>query len=82
MIVELSELITKFPGPANQIRCFLHILNLVVKSIIKQFDSPKTQSGKLDDALLELAGDLDDEELQEQRNANDDEDDDNLGGMD
>jgi len=41
MIEELAVLIDDFPGPANQTRCFLHILNLVVKSIIRQFDLPK-----------------------------------------
>lgn len=41
MIEELAILINDFPGPENQTRCFLHILNLVVKSIIRQFDLPK-----------------------------------------
>jgi hypothetical protein len=43
MIEELANLIDDFPGPANQTRCFLHILNLVVKSIIRQFDLPKSK---------------------------------------
>ena len=43
MIQELANLIDDFPGPANQTRCFLHILNLVVKSIINQFDLPKAK---------------------------------------
>jgi hypothetical protein len=73
MIEELSHLIDDFPGPANQTRCFLHILNLVVKSIIRQFDLPKskktTDSDDDDDdmneateELLKLAGDIDLEE--------------------
>jgi hypothetical protein len=74
MIEELAKLLDDFPGPANQTRCFLHILNLVVKSIIRQFDLPKSKKTS-DDAdeddptldaatkeLLKLAGDIDLEE--------------------
>src|SRR5277367_5888209 len=73
MIEELANLLD-FPGPANQTRCFLHILNLVVKSIIRQFDLPKSKKmsevGDEDDPmldaatmeLLKLAGDIDLEE--------------------
>jgi hypothetical protein len=46
MIESLEELIDDFPGAANQTRCFLHILNLVVKSILKQFDLPKSKEKK------------------------------------
>ena len=74
MVESLEELIDDFPGAANQTRCFLHILNLVVKSILKQFDLPKKKKAShnndeidkdidkgLDQAveeLLKLAGDL------------------------
>jgi hypothetical protein len=74
MIEELELLIDDFPGAANQTRCFLHIVNLVVKSIIKQFDLPKPNKKKRvgddldndDDSLdnedlLILAGDVDTE---------------------
>ena len=76
MIEELANLLDDFLGPANQTRCFLHILNLVVKSIIRQFDLPKSKK-MLDDSdadkddptldaatmeLLKLAGDIDLEE--------------------
>jgi len=74
MIEELANLLDDFPGPANQTRCFLHILNLVVRSIIWQFDLPKSKK-TLDGAdkgdptldaamreLLKLAGDIDLEE--------------------
>jgi hypothetical protein len=46
MIESLGVLIDDFPGPANQTRCFLHVLNLVVKSILKQFDLPKSKEKK------------------------------------
>jgi hypothetical protein len=66
MITELAISLDDFPGPANQTRCFTHVLNLVVKSIIKQFDLPKAQADKaLDDAaeeLLKLAGNIEREE--------------------
>ena len=73
MIDELANLLPNFPGPANQTRCFLHVLNLVVKSILHQFDVPtsKKKSDADDDdqsidegtkELLKLAGDIDCEE--------------------
>jgi hypothetical protein len=73
MINELASLINDFPGSANQTRCFLHILNLVVKSIIRQFDIPASKKKSDDDLdeesiddgteeLLKLAGDIDLEE--------------------
>lgn len=84
MINELSRLVPKFPGATNQTRCFLHVLNLVVKSVIKQFDLPEMQEDNiLDDAhqaLLELAEDLEHEELQSQKNGDSDEDDDSTEG--
>ena len=77
MIHELAKLVDNFPGSANQTRCFLHILNLVVKSIIQQFDIPtskklETSNGDEDDEshgvdegmkeLLNLAVNIDLEE--------------------
>src|SRR5260370_16558524 len=51
---EVADLLDEFPGPANQTRCFMHVLNLVVKSIIRQFDSPKSKTNK----LFSLAGNI------------------------
>ena len=74
MIEELAHLLDDFPGPANQTWCFLHILNLVVKSIIRQFNLPKSKKTSdvrdednpmLDAAtmeLLKLTGNIDLEE--------------------
>ena len=74
MIETLGVLIDDFPGAANQTCCFLHILNLIVKSILKQFDLLKSKEKKkegnddndddeiIDQAaeeLLKLAGDVD-----------------------
>ena len=58
MIEHLSNLIENFPGPANQTRCFTHILNLVAKSILRQFNVVKKSEGApddSDDAVRELA---------------------------
>jgi hypothetical protein len=53
MVESLEGLINDFPGTANQTRCFLHTLNLVVKSILKQFDLPpkKKKSSDNDDEI-------------------------------
>jgi hypothetical protein len=56
MIEHLATLIDSFPGVANQTRCFTHILNLVAKSVLRQFEVPKAKGGKVvDDAARELA---------------------------
>lgn len=91
MIENLGELIDDFPGAANQTRCFLHILNLVVKSILRQFDLPKKKKATrndLDDEndetwdqaaeeLLRLAGDVD---IEGNMMASEEDDDDNEEG--
>jgi hypothetical protein len=54
MVEHLAALIETFPGAPNQTRCFAHILNLVAKSVLRQFEGPK--KGKVaDDAAKELA---------------------------
>jgi len=87
MIAELANLLDDFPGPANQTRCFTHVLNLVVKSVIRQFDLPKSKGDKiLDDAakeLLSLSGNIEFEEDElAWRDANEaeEDDDDNVEG--
>ena len=66
MINELTNLLDDFPSPANQTQCFTHILNLVVKSVLHQFDLPKSKGDRiLDDGaqeLLSLAGNIEFEE--------------------
>ena len=59
MFDQLLMLIDDFPGVANQTRCFNHILNLIAKSILHQFNAPKkktTVSEDLEDATDILAG--------------------------
>jgi hypothetical protein len=41
MIQHLSTLTKYFPDATNQTQCFAHILNLMVKSVLLQFDTPK-----------------------------------------
>jgi hypothetical protein len=85
MIEELEAMVDDFPGADNQTRCFLHILNLVVKSIITQFDLPKKKkSSEVDgqddektEELLRLAGDID---IEGNLMENSEEDDDNVEG--
>jgi hypothetical protein len=66
MIEELADLVEAFPGAPNRTRCFAHILNLVARCILKQFDLPNAKTARdLDErvaALIELAEDIDNEE--------------------
>ena len=75
MIKELANLIDEFPGPVNQTRCFTHVLNLVVKSIIRQFDLPKSKNDDVLNAgakeLLSLAGNIEFEENETARDGED-----------
>ena len=87
MIAELANLLDSFPGPANQTRCFTHVLNLVVKSVIQQFDLPKSKGDRiLNDAakeLLSLAGNIEfeeDELMGRNGKEDDEEEDDNVEG--
>jgi hypothetical protein len=79
MIRHLGQLIDEFKGRESQTQCFAHILNLIAKSIIRQFDVPRAQVNKVFDeataALMELAGDIDVEE-QDAAERGDDRDDD------
>ena len=78
MIAELAKTLPNF-SEVGHMRCFLHIVNLVAKSILRQFDIQKRRDdGHLDKAeqeLRNLAGDVDLEnkwagELLEQRQIN------------
>ena len=48
MVEHLSTLLENFPGAANQTRCFAHILNLVAKSVLRQFEDRKTRKASDD----------------------------------
>ena len=83
MIDDLPNRIVTFPGDENRARCFNHVIALVAKSSIRQFDVPKGQAdAALDEAereLNELAEgiDIEDEKMREEwEGTEDDEDDD------
>ena len=67
MINELIDLLPNFPGSENRCHCFLHIVNLITKLLLKQFDVPKKSADAvLDDAeheLINLAAGIDVEEM-------------------
>jgi hypothetical protein len=55
MIDELLNMIITFPGDENRARCFNHVIALVAKGLICQFDVPKGHAdAALDDAAREL----------------------------
>ncbi len=64
MIDELAKILEAFPGASNRTRCFAHILNLVARCILKQFDLPKAQwdDDETMRAMTELAANIDQEE--------------------
>ena len=72
MISELELTLPDFPGKANWMRCFNHIINLVAKSMLWLFDVPKKRANQVlndtDRRLHELAEDLDLDELNTQLN--------------
>jgi hypothetical protein len=87
MVEALKDLLEVFPGESNRTRCFDHIVNLIARSIIRQFDLPKASSDEsTDDALQELrelAEDIEKEELdtrEGEQSEGDDIDDDNTDG--
>jgi hypothetical protein len=48
MVESLADRLDNFPGAASQTRCFLHILNLTAKSVIRQLEVPKKKRSKED----------------------------------
>ena len=64
MINHLSEILTDFPGSPNRTRCFAHILNLVAKCIMKQFDTPKGKATRLESALDAFEDELENDKLE------------------
>jgi hypothetical protein len=85
MFDELAELVHNFPGKPNQTRCFAHILNLIAKTIIKQFDAPKKNFIDHSDdeqMLVDLAKgiELEESETRKAQDSNSEEEDDNIEG--
>jgi hypothetical protein len=92
MVDQLEGLVSNFAGATNRTRCFVHIINLIAKTIIRQFDIPEAKEEQLVDAamaeLCALATDMDMEDLLTWANRGyssdeeNDEDDDTDGWMD
>ena len=64
MVKELEKSLVNFPGEASRTHCFCHIINLVAKSIITQFNALKNQQGN--NGLVNLAGPIEAEEERQQ----------------
>ena len=56
----VTEMHTKIPAfnKVMRTRCFLHILNLVAKSMLKQFELPKKKAEDFTEEEQEVLGDL------------------------
>ena len=54
MVEELVKHVTEFPRQANHTCCFAHIINLVAKSLLKQFDLPENKVGSAVSAAQDL----------------------------
>jgi hypothetical protein len=83
MVDELIDLMPDFPGKVNHTRCFAHVLNLVAKTVIKQFDAPKKGLFDLNDeelVLADLAAGIELEEDEMRAKVDNDEDMDNEEG--
>ena len=66
MIASLDEDLPAFLS-LNRTRCFAHILNLVAKSLLRQFDVGKKVAGDVDDAEDDGDTDLTEEEREQER---------------
>ena len=83
MIKHIGNSLGNFPGPANQTRCFVHTVNLIAKSILKPFDTPKSKEPKskdvqvFEDAMAEIReneGNKEDNKEGDDSNSEDDND--------
>ena len=54
MVEELAKHMMEFPRQANCTCCFAHIINLVAKSLLKQFDLPENKAGSTVSAAQDL----------------------------
>ena len=41
MVSALADIISRYRGPVDRVRCLAHIINLVVQVVLRQFDKPK-----------------------------------------
>jgi hypothetical protein len=70
LVTELADRNAHFAGDMSRTRCFLHIVNLVAKSLIREFDAPKSKASMADDPeLVKLTADI---EIEDARTADED----------
>lgn len=76
MVQEMVRLIDSFGGSAAHTRCFLHIINLVAKSLLRQFDMKKKKGVSDSTEMMEedTRESLNAKELQALRIDNDEDD--------
>jgi len=85
MTTKLAQTLPTFMGEESHIQCFLHIVNLIAKAIICQFDASKgrleTEEDEEDDEDVDKidngGGDNDDNDDDDDNDNNDDGNDDN-----
>ena len=66
MVEALATIMSHFSGEANRARCLAHIVNLVAKIILRQFDMPKKKNkNKKDLPEDKMAVDEDDDDQEE-----------------
>ena len=56
---KLADKVESFTGDASHVRCFAHVINLVVKSILAQFDTARDGAGPGQDGLDAMSADRD-----------------------
>ena len=66
MVETLATIMSHFAGEANRARCLAHIVNLVAKIILRQFDQSKGKKKKEDNVVPIIDGEdnqIEDEDL-------------------
>ena len=59
MVDKLADKVESFARDASHVRCFAHVINLVVKSILAQFDTVRDGAGPGQDGLDAMSADRD-----------------------
>lgn len=64
MVDKLEDLLPNFGGTASHTRCFLHTVNLIAKSLLREFDMTRLDNVAEDEdvELVDLSADVEREE--------------------
>lgn len=76
MTTKLAQVLPTFKGEPSRVRCFLHIVNLIAKAIIHQFDSPRGRQEAEEDEVEDEEFESDSTSADEIDDDDDDDDDD------